>query len=133
MKVVGERPIYETVAILNTDIEILVSHIRFGKISPQLKAALEGVVTRRNKLRELQGRVASLENQIKEISVEQDRIRQNMDGLNQNSDLYKRYVAKFETQETQIEKLREEIARLRDLENDADKELRTYVQALNFD
>jgi len=133
LKVVGERPISEAVAILNTDIDVLVSYIKFGKISPQLKAALEGVVTRRNKLRELQGRRASLENQIREISVEQDRIRQNMNGLARESDLYKRYVAKFETQETQIEKLREEIARLRDLENDANKELSAYVQKLNFD
>ena len=97
------------------------------------KAALEGVVTRRNKLRELQGRRASLENQIREISVEQDRIRQNMNGLARESELYKRYVAKLEAQETQIEKLREEIARLRDLENDAQKELNAYVQKLSFD
>lgn len=133
LKVVGERPISETVAILNSDIDTLVGYTRFGKISPQLKTALEGVVARRNKLRDLQGRRASLENQIREISVEQDRIRQNMNGLGRDSELYKRYVTKLETQETQIEKLREEIARLRELENDANKELSTYVQSLSFE
>jgi len=133
LKVGGERPISEVVAILSADIDTIVAYARFGKISPQLKTALEGVVTRRNKLRDLQGRRASLENQIREISVEQERIRQNMNNLARESDLYKRYVAKFETQETQIEKLREEIARLSELENDANKELSTYVQSLNLD
>ena len=130
-KVVSERPLSETVALLNSDIDTLLNYVRFGKIPLQLKTALEGVVTRRNKLRELQGRRASLENQVREITLEQDRIRQNMNGLNQGSELYKRYVAKLETQETQIEKMREEIARLRDLEVEANNALSTYVQTLN--
>jgi hypothetical protein len=133
LKVVTERPISETVALLSADINAIVDYTRFGEISPALKTALEGVVARRRKVLELQQQRSSLENQIKEVSDEQNRIRSNMNSLSQNSDLYKRYVAKLDAQETQIEKLRDEVAVLRDQEADAAKELRDYVATLNIE
>ena len=90
------------------------------------------MVARRRKVLDLQGRRVYLEGQVKEISDEQSRIRSNMNSLAQTSDLYKRYVEKLTAQETQIEKLREEIARLREAEDAARKELRAYVDTLNI-
>jgi hypothetical protein len=132
-KIVTEQPIAEAVALFDADIDALVEYTKYGKASPQLKAALEGVVTRRRKVLDLQGRRAYLEGQVKEISDEQARIRSNMNALSQNSDLYKRYVTKLNDQETQIEKLRDEIARLREAEDAARKELRAYVDTLSID
>jgi hypothetical protein len=131
-KVVSERPLSEAIALVDADINAILEYTRFGKISPQLKDALEGVVARRRKVLDLQGRRVYLEGQVKEISDEQSRIRSNMNSLAQTSDLYKRYVEKLNAQETQIEKLREEIARLRDAEDAARKELRAYVDTLNI-
>jgi septation ring formation regulator EzrA len=53
--------------------------------------------------------------------------------LARDSELYKRYVEKLTTQESQIEKLREELARLRDAETEANNELSAYVQGLSFE
>ena len=77
--------------------------------------------------------VTALENEIKAIDQEQTRIRQNMMQLDRNSPLYQQYVKKLTDQETRIEKLREEIARLREAEAAAQKELRAYVDSLTVD
>ena len=129
---VGERVVYEGVAVLNADIDVLLSYARNAKVSPALKNALANVVTRRNSLRDLQGRRAAAEKQIEEIGAEQTRIRSNMDSLTKDSDLYKRYVAKLSSQESQIEKLRAEVARLRALESDANRDLSAFIQNLDF-
>ncbi|HVF84661.1 MAG TPA: hypothetical protein VM821_01665 [Abditibacteriaceae bacterium] len=131
-KFAGERVIYETVIVLNADIDTLAAYAKNTQVSPALKTALNGVVIRRNKLRELQNRRAYVEKQIEEISAEQTRIRLNMNSLARSSDLYKRYVAKLSAQESQIESLRREVARLRALESDANSELSTFIQNLNF-
>jgi len=130
-KVVSERVLSETVAILDANVDRLLLDARHAEVSPAVKAALEGVVTRRNQIKALQERRATVEKQIKEISDEQSRIRSNMGYLARESDLYKQYVAKLTKQETEIEALREELARLRDEESKASEELSTYVQSLN--
>lgn len=132
-KVVTERVVSETVAILESDVDVLLSYARNASVSPALKTALEGVVTRRNKLEELEERRERLETQLKEISEEQTRIRSNMNSLARESELYKQYVAKLSRQETQIESLREQIAQLRESEAQAERELSSYVQSLNIE
>jgi len=131
-KFAGERVVYESVIVLNADIDTLAAYAKNTQVSPSLKTALNGVVIRRNKLRELQNRRAYIEKQIEEISAEQTRIRSNMNSLARSSDLYKRYVAKLSAQESQIETLRREVARLRALESDANRELSAFIQNLNF-
>jgi hypothetical protein len=131
-KFAGERVVYESVVVLNADIDTLAAYAKNTQVSPSLKTALNGVVIRRNKLRELQNRRAYIEKQIEEISAEQTRIRSNMNSLARSSDLYKRYVAKLSAQESQIETLRREVARLRALESDANRELSAFIQNMNF-
>src|SRR5690606_33300132 len=94
-KVVSERVLSETVAILDANIDRLLLDARHAEVSPALKTALEGVVTRRNKIKALQERRATVEKQIKEIADEQSRIRSNMGYLARESELYKQYVAKL--------------------------------------
>lgn len=131
-KFAGERVVYESVIVLNADIDTLAAYAKNTQVSPSLKTALNGVVIRRNKLRGLQNRRAYVEKQIEEISAEQTRIRSNMNSLARSSDLYKRYVAKLSSQESQIETLRREVARLRALKSDANSELSAFIQNLNF-
>jgi len=131
-KFAGERVVYESVIVLNADIDTVAAYAKNTHVSPSLKTALNGVVIRRNKLRELQNRRAYIEKQIEDISAEQTRIRSNMNSLARSSDLYKRYVAKLYAQESQIETLRREATRLRALESDANRELSAFIQNLNF-
>ena len=100
--------------------------------SAKLKAALSDLVARRRAITDLQAQRATREEEIKNIDMEQARIRQNMAQLDRNNPLYQQYVTKLTAQETRIEKLREEIALTRDKEAAAQKELRAYVDALTL-
>lgn len=130
LKVVTERPLTESVALLNADVNLLISWAQNGQISERLRGALKQLVTHRQHITDLQSQRAALEAEIKTIDAEQKRIRENMAQLDRNSPLYMQYVQKLTAQEARIEKLREEIARLREAETGAQKELRAYVETL---
>lgn len=132
-KTVSERTYSETAALLNTNIDTLLVYSRNEKISPQLKAALEEVVKRRNAVTDIQRQRQALQDQVKNISDDQDRIRRNMDSLPRDSDLFKSYMAKLTAQETQLENLRQQIAKLQDAESTANKALSDFVQNLNIE
>jgi hypothetical protein len=131
-KSVSERTYSETAALLNTNIDTLLVYSRNEKISPKLKSALEEIIKRRNALTDIQNQRKALQDQIKNIDDDQDRIRQNMNSLPRDSDLYKSYMAKLTTQETQLDSLRQQIAKLQDVETAANKSLSDYVQSLDI-
>jgi hypothetical protein len=130
LKVVTERPLSETVALLNADLSVVIAFGRHAQASPRIRAALGQLVEQRQKVLDLQGQRAGFEAELKGIDQEQTRIRQNMAQLDRNSPLYQQYVKKLTEQETRIEKLQSEIQRLRDAEAAAQKQLREFVASL---
>ena len=84
--------------------------------SDKVKEALQDVIKRKQQLAKVTQDKQRLEEQVKVIGQEQDRIRQNMAQLDHATDLYKRYVKKFGEQEDEVEKLRGEIKKLIDEE-----------------
>ena len=131
-KTVFERPISETLALLNINLDMLVAYARNDKLSAPLRTALEDLITRRRKITDIQAQLARIDREIKDIDAEQDRIRRNMDRLDRNSELYKQYVAKLTEQEKKVNDLAEQRAKLRDAEDAAQKEMREFVDALNI-
>ena len=130
LKVVTEQPLSETVALIDADINTLIAYAKETHVSPQLRAALQDLVTRRRAISDIQAQIARIDDQVKEINDAQSRIRQNMDRLDHNSDLYKSYVQKLTAQETQIQTLSEQRAKLQDAQAEAEKQLRAYVDGL---
>ncbi len=123
----------ESIGMLNADVNALMFYSRHRGISPKLKEALEKVVSMRNSLTDLERRSTQLNQQINDISQEQARIRENMKVLAQNSDVYNRYVKKFDDQETQIEGLREQLRKLRQQSESMQKQLDDYLAGLQVD
>ena len=68
-----------------------------------------------------------------EITQSQSRIRQNMQALERNSDLYRRYVEKFAQQEDQIETLREHWLQQRAAVASAKQRLSNFLDDLNVE
>jgi predicted RNase H-like nuclease (RuvC/YqgF family) len=130
LKVVMERTVQETLALVDADVDLLLADARQTPASPALAAALRQVVERRGRLADLQRQRAQHEAEIQAMDQEQTRIRQNMQQLDRQSALYQRYVAKLNEQETSIEKLRTEIRRLRDAETEAQRSLQAYLDGL---
>jgi seryl-tRNA synthetase len=73
-----------------------------------------------------------LEQRVREIGQEQNRIRENMARLPQNADLYNRYVKKLDQQETEIDQLRKEAASLKTAEQEQKRELNDYLLSLDL-
>ena len=57
-----------------------------------MKAALAWIIQRKTELNQASQKRSQLQQKIQEISEDQGRIRDNMQRLDQGSDLYKRYV-----------------------------------------
>jgi chromosome segregation ATPase len=111
----------------------LLAYARNRVISAKAKAALEKVVEFKNTISDLQRRSASLTQQLAEISEEQTRIRENMKTLSQSSELYARYLKKFDAQETQVEGMREQLQKLRAEEQTQRKQLDDYISGLQLE
>jgi hypothetical protein len=99
-------------AISNLDSNAIGFYVSQKTVSPEVKTALQEVVTRKQALQNVAAERGRLEQQITTITQEQDRIRQNMGQLDRTTELYKRYVQKFGTQEDAVEKMREQIQKL---------------------
>ncbi|MHB9026145.1 MAG: hypothetical protein ACYC7E_18550 [Armatimonadota bacterium] len=133
LSVVEERTALQTMVVTDVDTRVLVGYLQTGKISPAMKEALQRVIDLRNQIAEVRRQRTQAEQEIRTISVEQDRLRQNMAQLDRASDLYKRYVTKLGEQETRIEALRAQIETLQKKENDLQKQLQAYVSELKLE
>ena len=128
-----EQIVSSAIGIVDADINFLLSYARNAEASPQLKAALEEVVKRRQAIAQMQTQRAALEAEMNTINADQTRIRGNMERLDRNSDLYKEYVVKLTRQEKRIEEILTEIERLRDAETKAQNDLRAYIDGLTVE
>ncbi len=127
-----ERTLQETVSITNLDDGRIRIFLAAQVISPQVKAALQEVVKRKNVLAAIVQKRSELQRQIKVITTEQERIRKNMGSLPKDSDLFRRYVQKFTQQEDQNDRLRETLTASIADEAQLREQLNAYIAGLNI-
>lgn len=133
LTVVEEMPLEESFAVTGLGEDLLLVYARAAKTSPRIREALAEVIRRRQALAELDREQQSRQQEIAAIGEEQARIRGNMERLERGSELYVRYVKKFEEQETRIETLRGEISRFAEQAATARRELEEFVAALELE
>ena len=131
LKVVTEKSEVTSEAILDDSNDSLYETSIHTVVSPKLKAAIQGVITRRKRVDELKSAVQNRKSEETSIGSDQDRIRKNMGALDHGSALYKRYVAELDQQETHIAALRVEAASLQRQRESAEKALRSYVDGIS--
>ena len=124
--------IQESILLMESGLDQIAYFQQAKEVSAKVKEALQRVVYLRSKLDDTRAQRTRLEQRIGEITAEHGRIRENMQRLQQNSDLYNRYVKKLDQQETELEKLRKEIEALKGTEVDQRKELQNYVMTLDL-
>jgi hypothetical protein len=127
-----ERTDTQYVALSSLDDNMIQFYIKAPEVSDKVKAALAEVVKRKAALAQLAAKRAEIERQVQVIFEEQTRIRQNMERLSNDSDLYRRYVSKFNEQEDQVESLRTAIQQATDAENASRESLNKYLQELDI-
>jgi hypothetical protein len=101
--------------------------------SAKVKEALEKAVSMRTKLSDTQRELTQVQAQLKGITEDQGRLRANLERLPPTSAAYKRYLEKFDTQETEIEKLQAQIRKLQESEKGLSKDYEEYLAGLSVD
>jgi hypothetical protein len=132
LEVEEEQIASQSLAITSLDDGTVAFYLNQKQISQEVKAALQDVVKRKQAIDGVAQQRAQREQRIKEITDEQDRIRKNMGQLDRNSDLYRRYVEKFGSQENSVETMREEIQKLTAEETRLRASLDEYLSNLNI-
>ncbi|MBA4019087.1 MAG: hypothetical protein C0483_18115 [Pirellula sp.] len=131
LKIAEEQLVYTAIAITDIDDASLAVYLRGKNISDEVRKAIADVRSRNAAIIQLRTQHARIEQQINIISQEQTRIRQNMQQLDRNSELYQRYVKKFGEQEDLVEKLRAEAMTIQEQIDTVTRELSDFVGGLN--
>jgi hypothetical protein len=101
--------------------------------SAAVKGALQKVMAQRSRLLDVRNELAQLEDKLKAITDDQARLRANLDKVPPTSAAYKRYLEKFDTQETEIEKLQRQIVDWRLKEKQQQREYEYFLANLNVE
>lgn len=131
LKIAEEQLIYSAIAITDIDDGSLAVYLRGKNISEEVRKAIADVRSRNAAINELRTQHARIEQQINVITQEQSRIRQNMQQLDRNSELYQRYVKKFGEQEDMVEKLRADAMTFQEQIDAKTRELNDFIGGLN--
>jgi len=124
-------PIQDSILLMESGIDQILHYQQAKEVGSKVKEALQRVVQLRGKLDDARAQRIRLDQRTAEITTEHTRIRENMQRLQHNSDLYNRYVKKLDQQETELENLRKEIERLKNTEEEHRRELQNYVMNLD--
>ena len=109
--------------ILPMDVGQIESYLRTGPIPDDVKKALQGVAKFKYALADTDRQIAERQQTINDITTEQNRIRENMKTVSASGDYYKRLEKELDAQETQLEKLKEDLKKLRQQRDAQQKEL----------
>ncbi|HYE06326.1 MAG TPA: DUF4139 domain-containing protein [Planctomycetota bacterium] len=100
---------YEAFGIVDFDTPTIEFYAGTGELPQPVRDALAKAAQMRRAMDDQQRQLDQRRRTIEEITNEQNRIRQNMQTVKQNTDYYTRLVTKLNDQETEIEKLKGEI------------------------
>jgi len=105
-----------------------------GKCSnTKLTAALKTVLQMQEKLAAIQQDQAQKQQELQAITADQQRLRANLKEMPESAATYKRYLAKFDSQETEIEKLQEHIKARQNAEQQQRREMENYLKQLDVE
>jgi hypothetical protein len=126
-----ERVDRNLVALASMNIDTLQHYVRQGKVSDKVLAAFREAARIQASINSAQKTINQLDAEVAAISTDQNRIRQNMNSIDRKSELYTRYIRKFDTQETRLEQIRNQRESEQQRLNDLQKQLADYLQNLN--
>jgi hypothetical protein len=118
----------EAIAILPLDASALMVYVNNGEIDKSLRDALAQAANMKQAMTDTERQVAEHKQHIADYATEQNRIRENLRSVNQNSQYYNRLITKLNDQETAIEKLQMEMD---DLQKQLDKQRGDYEGYVN--
>jgi hypothetical protein len=132
LEIKEERSATQQLYVNNMDDGSIQYYINAKVVSDKVKQGLAEVIKKKQALSVLTAKRAELERQVQVIFDEQNRVRQNMAQLPKDSDLFRRYVTKFNEQEDKVEQLREQIKTALADEQAGRQALDKFIQELDL-
>jgi hypothetical protein len=133
LNVVEEQRRTDQILLKGSDDTTVRFFLRHSVPSQALKASLEKMIVLKAKLTDTQRELGQAEEQLKGIADDQTRIRANLEKVPPTSAAYKRYLEKFDQQETEIEKLQAEIKAKQASVKAQTRDYEDYVAGMNVE
>lgn len=129
--VTQEQVSAQRLTLLSWDLNTFLSYQREGKVSQAVVDAFRVAAQKQQAINEQSQVIQRLENERNEITRDQTRINNNMERLEPTTDLFARYVATLNDQESRLEAIKGEIATARQRQQAAQADLENYLRNLN--
>jgi hypothetical protein len=113
LDIVEESESNESLSLTSADSNTLLYFSKHEATKPEVRKVLARMLELRSKVEDAKAGIAAEQEALKEIAEDQDRMRKNIERAPKESDAYKRYVKKFDEQETEIEKRQAKLKSLR--------------------
>jgi septal ring factor EnvC (AmiA/AmiB activator) len=127
LTVTEEQVLNQTVTLASSADEQLRFFMNQTVVSKKVKDGLQKAIDLRWATAKTQREIAELAKQLKVIVDDQVRLRANLKEMPATADAYKRYLKKFDDQETQIEDFQARIKKLQDTEHEQQKEFDDFL------
>jgi len=131
--VTEERVINEQVQLTNSNDDQIRVFFNSTVSSPKVKEGLKQALDLRGALNKTQREIAEQELQLKTITDDQARLRANLKEMPPTAAAYKRYLDKFDQQETQIEKYQADIKKMQDTAHQQQKGFEDFLSNFSAD
>ncbi len=131
LSVLQARTDLQRLDVVGYDIGTLLSYASDGRASAAVVEAVKRAAALQGEINATNERVARLEQERAAIASDQERIRQNMNSIDHDSEVYRRYLAKFGEQETRLEAILVEVARERATVAMQHAALAEFIRTLN--
>jgi hypothetical protein len=131
--VTEERDVGQTVGLTNSDDNQIRFFLSQPAASEALKKALTKAMALRWELSKTQQAIAAREQQLRVITDDQARLRANLKEMPPTAAAYKRYLDKFDQQETLIEKGQAEVKELQGVAQKQGREFEDYLNGLSVE
>jgi hypothetical protein len=133
LEVIEERTVVQEVVLTSADDQTILRYVSGTNASPALKEALAKAADLKARLEATRRDISQTERQLKAITDDQARLRANLERVPPTSEAYKRYLKKFDEQETEIEKLQDAIRKLQATEQQQRKTYEDYLMNLRVE
>ncbi|HEV3144022.1 MAG TPA: DUF4139 domain-containing protein [Gemmataceae bacterium] len=133
MTVVEERDVSTAISISNTDDNTIRFFMNNALSSAGVKKALQEAAARKAALVKVQQELNHINQQLNDITQDQARLRANLREMPQTAAAYKRYLEKFDKQETEIEDLRKQQKELQATELKSRQDFDAFLRNLTVD
>ncbi len=132
-EVIEEKDLGSNVTLSNTDDNTMRFFLSQPVVSDAVKKALEQALGMKAKVDNARREIEQLQRQLKDITDDQVRLRANLKEMPPTAEAYKRYLKKFDDQETQIENLQKEIKTSQDTEYTHRKAFEEFLGKLDVE